>query len=407
MSATSPVTTEWTAAELADRLDRPQPLMMLDVRNRDEFDAWTLEGRHAVPTLNVPYFEMLERGAQDDMGESVREFFSAVMPDALPRDRTVLAVCAKGGTSDLVALELRRMGFDAVNLAGGMEAWARYYRARTVVEGADLAIEQVGRPARGCLSYVVVSGGSAVVIDPLRHVDPYLEVVHRRGARITAVVDTHAHADHVSGGPRLARETGARYWLHPFDAVHPFDLLPARLAFEYLCDGQRLTVGDAALRVVHVPGHTLGNTALVLEGRYLLSGDTIFLRSVARPDLGGRSDAWAPLHADSLRRLLELPDATLVLPGHASSAAEADDSGVFAAPLGRLRRENPELRRVAEDRDAFVQHLLRHPLQVPPQYVQIKRVNAGLAEAGEEQSFELEIGKNVCGLSASHASPAA
>jgi glyoxylase-like metal-dependent hydrolase (beta-lactamase superfamily II) len=147
-----------------------------------------------------------------------------------------------------------------------------------------------------------------------------------------------------------------------------------------------------------VPGHTLGNTALLLDNRHLFSGDTIFMRSVARPDLGGKAEGWAPLHADSLRRLLELPDDTRVFPGHVASPAEADEDGVFAATLGRLRGENPELRRLAADRDAFVQQQLRNPLPIPPQYVQIKRVNAGLAEADEDESFELEIGKNVCGL---------
>ena len=175
-------------------------------------------------------------------------------------------------------------------------------------------------------------------------------------------------------------------------------MLPARIAFEYLREGQELRVGRAGLRVLHIPGHTLGNTALLLEGGILFTGDSIFIQSVARPDLGGKADTWAPLHHDSLRRLLALPDETLVLPGHYSSPAEADERGAFAATLGRLRRENADLRLAAAGRAAFVAHILHSLARVPPEYVEIKRVNAGLLEPDEEKAAELETGKNICGL---------
>ncbi len=389
---------EWSAAEVAGQLRRPQRLFVLDVRNRDEFEAWKVEGREPVPTLNVPYFEILEQGGKDEVVDSVREFFGRGLGGALPRDRTVLAVCAKGGTSDLVALGLRELGYDAVNLAGGMAAWAEHYGALAVVESADLAVYQVSRPARGCLSYLVASAGRALVIDPLRHVERYLELARERGLRIEAVLDTHAHADHISGGPALARAAGAPYLLHPYDGIHPFDVVPGRVAFEYLRDDQELRVGRATARVLHIPGHTLGNSAVVLEGRYLFSGDSIFIASVSRPDLGGRAEAWTPLHHDSLRRLLALPEETLVLPGHYASPAEGDARGCFAASLGRLKRENADLRLVASGRAAFVAHILHSLARVPPEYVEIKRVNAGLVEPDEDKAFELETGKNICGL---------
>jgi glyoxylase-like metal-dependent hydrolase (beta-lactamase superfamily II) len=150
--------------------------------------------------------------------------------------------------------------------------------------------------------------------------------------------------------------------------------------------------------VLWIPGHTLGNTALSVSGRWLLSGDSIFVRSIARPDLGGRAEAWAPLHFDSLAGLLELPDDTVVLPGHFSSRAEADERGVFAAALGTLREGNEGLRVVGQGRERFIEYILGSLPTFPPEYVDIKRVNAGLIHPDEDRARELETGKNLCAL---------
>jgi glyoxylase-like metal-dependent hydrolase (beta-lactamase superfamily II)/rhodanese-related sulfurtransferase len=392
---------QWTAADLADRLAAGERPFLLDVRNEDEFAAWRIEGRSALDALNLPYFEILERGGKDEVVDSVREYFSGGGSTALPRDRTILTVCAKGGTSALVAEGLRGLGIPAINLDGGMDAWSALYIERPVVADAALTIVQVSRPARGCLSHIVASEGRAAVIDPLRHHERYLEIARERGWAIAAIIDTHAHADHVSGGPALARATRAPYFLHPFDAIHPLDMLPGRLAFEYLRDGEEIRVGAATLRVLHVPGHTLGNTALLANERYLLAGDTIFIRSIARPDLGGRGDTWAPLHFESLSRLAALPGETLVLPGHSSHPGESDARGVFGATLSRLLAENDDLRSLERGRDEFVQSVLANLPTFPPEYIEMKRVNVGLAAPDEDRIAELETGKNICGL-ASH-----
>jgi glyoxylase-like metal-dependent hydrolase (beta-lactamase superfamily II) len=178
-------------------------------------------------------------------------------------------------------------------------------------------------------------------------------------------------------------------------------MLPGRLAFEYLRDGEEIRVGAATLRVLHVPGHTLGNTALLANERYLLAGDTIFIRSIARPDLGGRGDTWAPLHFESLSRLAALPGETLVLPGHSSHPGESDARGVFGATLSRLLAENDDLRSLERGRDEFVQSVLANLPTFPPEYIEMKRVNVGLAAPDEDRIAELETGKNICGL-ASH-----
>ena len=158
----------WTPEELLERLESRDRFFVLDVRNRDEFDAFRLEGRIPVPAINIPYFEMLELGGKDEMSDSVVAYVEQSLASQLPSDLPILAVCAKGDTSEFVAQGLRHLGYAGANLQGGMKAWGKQYATRTLVESPDLAVYQVSRPPRGCLSYLVASSGKAVVIDPPR-----------------------------------------------------------------------------------------------------------------------------------------------------------------------------------------------------------------------------------------------
>ncbi len=400
--------TEWASRDLYERLAKPaagegesagNDLFILDVRAEDEFARRKIEGRREIPALNIPYFEMLEVEEEgEDLAGTFKAFLAQGTADRLPRDRPVLVVCAKGDTSEYVAEALRRMGFEALSLAGGMVAWGDYYRSETIVEDSGLTVVQVSRPARGCLSYVVARGGEAAVIDPLRHIDRYLGLAASLGCEIHLVLDTHGHADHLSGGPALAATTGAPYFLHPYDGIHPIDVLPATIAYEFVSDGRSFALGDSELQALHIPGHTLGNVAYLLDGKYLFSGDSIFLESIARPDLGGRGDTWAPIHYRSLRRLLTLPGETVVLPGHFSSLAECGDAGFFAAPLEELAKANEGLRIAAGTEQEFVDYILASLPEFPEEYIEIKRVNAGLRQADEALASELELGKNICAL---------
>jgi glyoxylase-like metal-dependent hydrolase (beta-lactamase superfamily II) len=296
------------------------------------------------------------------------------------------------------------MGIACATLQGGTNAWSNHYAIHAIEESADLSIYQVSRPARGCLSYVIASEGKAIVIDPLRHLAPYLDLARDKGLTIAAIIDTHGHADHISGGTQLSARTGAPYYLHPYDAIHPMDVLPATISYEYMRDGQRFPVGRHDLTAMHIPGHTLGLVAFRLGDRYLFTGDSIFIRSIARPDLGGKADSWAPLHGRSLRRLLALPGSIKVLPGHFSSLAEADDSGRFGASLDELKKRNDGLIVLQrENEDGFVRYLLASLPEFIPEYVDIKRVNAGLLSPSEDEAATLETGKNVCALAQAYA----
>ena len=190
----------WTSGNLFERLEHRDKFFVLDVRNRDEFEKFRLEDRIPIPAISIPYFEMLEQDGKDETLDSVVAYVERDLADHLPSDMPILAVRAKGDTSEIVSQRLRRLGYANANLKGGMKAWGECYATRALVEGPDLAIYQVSRPARACLSYVVAGTGKAVVIDPLRHLHPYLDLARGKSLRIETVINTHGHADHISPG---------------------------------------------------------------------------------------------------------------------------------------------------------------------------------------------------------------
>jgi len=391
--------TTWKPVDLHRHLEQGSRFSILDVRGQDEFAAWKIEGRNPIPAVNLPYFDLLDLEQEDEeIAAAVARAVPARLGGQLPRSRPILAVCAKGDTSTHVAEGLRRLGYQAYNLEGGMAAWGNHYETRAVEDNERLTLIQVSRPARGCLSYMVASGGDAMVVDAARHIDVYTRIAAERRWRITAVFDTHLQADHLSGGLALARELGVDYWLHPYDSIHPDDLLPATFSFRYLTNATTFTLGKVRVRALHLPGHTLGMTNPLVDDRFLLTSDTLFIGTIGRPDLGGRAKNWAPLLYRSLKRVLALPDRTVVLPAHFSHMNEADDQGCYCAPIGALRGSNEGLRALGQGLDAFSAYILDHLPEHPPSYDDIRRVNTGLLQVDEAKASELELGRNQCAL---------
>ncbi len=368
--------------------------LLLDVRNDQDFESWRVESRFTPETMHIPYIIFAEDGP-----EALEELPELM---AVPDDRLIVALCAKGGASDFVAAILRDEGKKAVNLIDGMIAWGNLYVTRPVVEKRSYQIYQVDRVARGCLSHILISQNKAAIVDPLRHIDQYLDLIAEKGAELALILDTHAHADHISGGPALAEATGAPYYLHPYDAIHPFDMLPAVIDYEMLEDGQHLEMGDLTFEVLHTPGHTLGQVNFIAYDSageaYAFTGDNIFLQSFGRPDLGGQGEAWAPIVYETIfHRFKErVPAKALILPGHYASFDEANEGGLYANPLDALWRENIALQ--FEHEDHFIAYVLTHLPDMPQQYIEIKRVNIGLSQPDEQEASVLELGKNVCAL---------
>lgn len=358
------------------------PLVVVDTREPDVFDRWHVEPGRA-QLVNVPIG--IFRGDAD----------SAI--GGIPASRGVRVICNAGNNSLEVAQLLREHGIEALSVAGGMTAWGRVLVADEVSIGSPTRVVQLRREARGCLSYLLVSGGEALAVDPAPGIEPYVEEATARSARITRVFDTHVHADHISGARSLADATGSRLHLSSGAIARGVGYAERIDAVE---DGDRIPLGSAEIRVIALPGHTTDMAGLLVDGRALVGGDSLFADSVARPDLEagdeGAADAAETLWQTLRERIAPLPDDVVLLPCHYPGGRL---DGPLAPTLGEVRRAVP---RLGLGREAFVRELLADMPPRPANYLDVIAVNMG---ADVPDAPSLEIGGNSCAASAAWASP--
>src|SRR6056297_1991957 len=374
-----------TPETLKQRIDAGEPVTILDARMSGDYDEWHVDGEN-VESINVPYFHFLDE-----------ELDSDVIAD-VPDDREVTVLCAKGGASEFVAGTLADEGYDVHHLEDGMNGWARIYEAVEVsdYDGAGTLL-QYQRPSSGCLGYLLHDGGEAAIIDPLRaFTDRYLDDADDLGVDLQYALDTHIHADHISGVrdldaegvegviPEAAVDRGVTY---------ADDLTTA-------ADGDTFEVGDATIEAVYTPGHTTGMTSYLVDDSLLATGDGLFIESVARPDLeegdDGAPDAASMLYESLQERVLTLDDDVLIGGAHFSDAAEPAEDGTYTAPIGQLVDEMDAL---TMDEDEFVELILSDMPPRPANYEQIIATNLGQNTVDDEEAFTLELGPNNCAAS--------
>jgi glyoxylase-like metal-dependent hydrolase (beta-lactamase superfamily II) len=379
-------TVEAVAPEtLKDWIDAGDDVALLDVRAEGEYGEWRIEGE-GVEAANVPYYELLE-GIEDEHREALPE----------SDDHPLVVVCAKGGASEYVAGLLKEEGVDALNLEWGMNGWASIYEYHEIDADTDATVAQYQRPSSGCLSYLIVSGDEAAVVDPLRaFADEYSQDAKAMGAELLYAFDTHVHADHVSG----VRELDAR----GVEGVVPAAAVDRGVTYAdeltTAGDGDVFEVGDVEIEVVHTPGHTSGMTSYLVGDGVLLTGDGLFTESVARPDLeegdDGAPEAARTLHRSLQERVLPLDDDVVVGGAHFSDAAEPADDGTYTATLGELVERMEAL---SMHEDEFVELVLSDMPPRPSNYEEIIAINLGREDADDEEAFELELGPNNCAAS--------
>ncbi|SFQ42112.1 MBL fold metallo-hydrolase [Salibacterium halotolerans] len=370
-----------TAAALAKKVIRQEPLFILDVRNEDEFKDWKVEGKN-VEIINKPYFEMLD---------GVEEIL-----DQIPSDKEVLVVCAKEGSSQFVADMLAEAtGGDYLYLQGGMKTWSEHIEPVKVADLSDGGeLYQFVRIGKGCLSYAVLSDGEAVLIDPVRLTDAFAAFLEEKQVVLKYAIDTHLHADHISGGRELAERFGASYLLPSADAGS------VTFSYDPLEDGRTLTVGRASIDIqaMYSPGHTIGSTSFIVDNQYLFTGDILFVDSIGRPDLAGKAEDWVgDLRETLYRRYANLDRNLIVLPAHFSKKEELDENGRVMAKLDELYARNQGLN--IEEEGAFRKKVTENLPPQPNSYETIRQTNMGQAAPSEEEKTEMEIGPNRCAVS--------
>ncbi|WP_099354426.1 MBL fold metallo-hydrolase [Fredinandcohnia onubensis] len=368
-----------TAKYVTKKVFDKETLFILDVRNESDFNDWKIEGEN-FDYLNIPYFELLD---------GVEEIL-----EKLPKDQEILVVCAKEGSSVMVADMLSEAGLTVSYLEGGMKSWSEHLEPVKVGDLKDGGeIYQFVRIGKGCLSYMVVSNGEAAIIDATRMTDIFLDFAESKGVKITNVFDTHLHADHISGGRKIAEATHATYWLPPKDATE--------VTFEYaaLEGGQDVTIGNTTINIhaLYSPGHTIGSTSFVVDEKFLLSGDILFIDSIGRPDLAGLAQDWVgDLRETLYNRYRELSDELVVLPAHFMIIDELNEDGSVSEKLGTLFAKNHGLN--ITDEAEFRRIVTENLPPQPNAYQEIRETNMGKISPDEEKQREMEIGPNRCAV---------
>jgi glyoxylase-like metal-dependent hydrolase (beta-lactamase superfamily II) len=368
-------------AELAKAVEEEQPIQLVDVRAPGRVASGRIDQVPDESFYNIVGSHLVTMQSAEETG----------LDPSIP----VAVVCGHGNSSRQATQFLNQLGFSARSVTGGMAAWMHLAVTRPLdvppsVDGF-LQFDRVGKRALG---YVLISDGEALVVDPPRESRAFVSAIADAGATLTAVAETHCHADYISGGPALARRFGVPYYIHPADTTYAYDGTPGTLEYDPLEDGGSFRLGRAEVRCAHTPGHTEGHVTFMVDD-VALTGDFIFVESVGRPDLAGKTDEWSEALWQSLTRATTWSPNMKIYPAHYGSERERNDDHTIGRPLGEIRDTNEALKLGEADFKAWVKSRAG---SFPDAYRTIKAVNVGLMQIDEMQADELEVGKNECAI---------
>jgi glyoxylase-like metal-dependent hydrolase (beta-lactamase superfamily II)/3-mercaptopyruvate sulfurtransferase SseA len=294
---------------LWDSIKQDKDVFLLDVRESQEFAEFKIPG-----AVNIPLSQLFMPGSQSQ----------------LPKDKKIVTICSHGNRSMVATFALAQNGLESTSLVGGMSLWNQVLGATTLKEN-DITIIQVEKIGKGCLSHIIGSNGEAIVIDPTYPPKKYVEFAQKEGLKITKVIDTHQHADHVSAAKDLAQMTGSKLYLSNLEEY--------RLESEKIEDENTISFGTKQLRVIHTPGHTPGGMSFVLDDRYVFSGDILFVEGIGRPDLRDQAEEFAAKLYDTLHnKLLKFGDDVKIFPTHHGEGVNPTKDGIFYTTVQNAKK---------------------------------------------------------------------
>jgi len=373
---------KYSAAQLYSWLTNKEKITVLDVRNKVDFGRFQVESPYPFSMLNVSYFDFME--IEDECVAKV------------PRNRPVRVVCAKEGSAQYVAEILEKHGFDDIGyLEGGIKSWGNVLVPKLLNPGADYSLYQFIRPGKASCSYGLSYKGEMMLFDPSRNVAFYKGFCAEQQARLVRTFETHLQADYIAGSRLLAADTGAEM------LANEGDFKGAKINYTRLQDTAvfGFSGGGPEVKVMFTPGHTPGSTSYIIDDRFMVTGDTVFISSVGRPDLGGQVDAWSDLLFATLKKVSQLDCGMLILPGHYSSWTEANSNLEFVASLQETIGRNKDIYAMDNPKD-FLAWIKDNMRKQPDEYAVIRKVNANLEEVDDEKAEELDLGKNECAATA-------
>ncbi|MHA1984970.1 MAG: MBL fold metallo-hydrolase [Candidatus Hodarchaeales archaeon] len=364
--------TEITPESLYNNITSKEKPIIIDVRSPESFNDWNI-----FYSQNIP-FNLFQSGE-----------FKKSLPKS---DKPVVIVCNRGNDSKLIANFLKSTNMEAVSLMGGMKAWnSILHPVKIPLNDSKTEIIQFQRLAKGCLSYIVVNNGEAAVVDPLHNIDPYINYIEEKGYETKYIFETHLHADHVSGSRLLQDKTGAKLFLSNKDLFR-FDYEPINYEESIYLGGEPI------IYPIHTPGHTKGSTCYKISEEVLVTGDTIFLDSLGRPDLANKAVEFAyDLHNSLHKKIKNLPNNMQVVPAHHSKIAIEHLESALRTVLTEVKTFDYFDLNEQEFVDKVVSQT--NKTERPTIYEKIIRINSGAEFVIDNQIPELEMGSNKCAIS--------
>ncbi len=373
---------KYEAAELYKWITDKENFLLLDVRNKVDFGRFKVEGPLPVKMDNISYFDFME--IED---ECIKK---------LPAKNTpIRIVCAKEGSAKYVAEILEKHQFTNVGyLSGGIKSWGNLLVPKLLNPGGAFELYQFIRPGKGSCSYGLVSNGEIFYFDPSRNHQFYLDFAKEKKCKVIATAETHLQADYIAGSRVISEETGAIFF------ANEKDFTGSKIDYTPISDGQEIgPASGPSVKVQFSPGHTPGSTMYIIDGTFIITGDIIFIKSIGRPDLGGKAEEWSDALFETIETVNGMDGNLIVLPGHFISWDEANEELSFADSLAHTRKANESIYKIDNPKDflAFIKSNMR---EQPPEYATIRRVNANLEIVDDEKAETLDLGKNECAASA-------
>ena len=372
----------YQAIDLFNWLTHREDILVLDVRNNKDFKRFHIESPYPFEMMNISYYDFME--------------IEDASVARLPRGRKIRIVCAKEGSAKYVADILDNHGFaDVGYLAGGIKTWGNLLVPKLVNPGMKYELYQFIRPGKASLSYGLIADGEIMFFDPSRAVDFYLDFARKKGCRVIKTFETHLQADYIAGSREIAAKTGADF------LGNDGDFKDSKNDYTPLNDGEIHTFsnGGPEVRVLFTPGHTPGSTSFIVDKKYIISGDMVFITSIGRPDLGGKAVEWAAMLFNSMKMVKTLNESLHVLPGHYMNWEEANDDLIFTMPLGQVKKRNKDIYCIDTLED-FIDFIKDNMRPQPEEYALIRKANANLEQFDADKQEELDLGKNECAATA-------
>ncbi|MCL7486598.1 MAG: MBL fold metallo-hydrolase [Desulfobulbaceae bacterium] len=373
---------QYKAYELYEWLTDKKDMIVVDVRNNTEFEKFRVEGPYPFTLLNIPYFEFME--------------FEKESMAKIPPNSRIRIVCAKEASAKYVAEIIHNNGFDDVGyLRGGINTWGNLLVPKLVTASGDYQLYQFIRPGKASCSYGLIAGDEIMLFDPSRNVDFYLGFAREKKVRIIKTFETHLQADYIAGSRMISEHTGAEF------LANDKDFAGARITYTKLENNRTygFTADGPQVQALFTPGHTPGSTTCLIDDRYLITGDTVFITSIGRPDLGGKAEEWATLLFNTMNTIKKMDRKLIVLPGHFMDWEEADSSLMFQCTLGEALDRNRSIYEI-DTVEGFIEFIKDNMRPQPEEYKKIRLINANLEQVDEEEQNTLDIGKNECAATA-------